>query len=329
MRCAVRSVLTAAIDTCTHSPPTPHSSSVLGRKCYYPGALALYAELDRGFARRTQGALARLRASQRPHPCMLAPAPSAPGEGSSPEGDSPRAAGILAGASPTAAAAAAAAFAERTPPPEPEWMPLGGVAEEHHVQRDVQQPAAGAAGSEDSAAAGGAAAGGAAARVVPPQLGPHMRHASSNGGGSSFGRPPRSPRPGSCPRPLHLSPQSSRQLPAGEPLASPSGGSPRSSSGALMEDSLAGSTWGASTLQTRNGGGGGSAELVDTLTSRLRPLITSASGAAARFAPQQARSECGPAVQPHQEGSNLVFLSARPESYKASGCVAGWVGVRK
>jgi hypothetical protein len=130
------------------------------------------------------------------------------------------------------------------------------------------------------------------------------------------------------PRPLALSPQSFRGLPAGEPLLSPTGTSPRSSSG-LGEESLAGSTWGASSLATAQRGcpfafaPAGSAELADTLTSRLRPLVTTANGPAGAGRTGSAVLRGGgeaaaPAasVQPHQEGSNLVFLSARPESYK-------------
>ena len=141
------------------------------------------------------------------------------------------------------------------------------------------------------------------------------------------------------------------------PLVShPSGASP-TSSGMLPppdDSSLAGSTWGPSSLATRGGANG--AELADTLTSRLRPLLVPPGGGAAslpRGPPPLAylRSnsvtgsssalgggggdpQAAAGVQPHQEGSNLVFLSARPESYKVWGvggavgrvCVCVWVG---
>ena len=308
---------TCPLTTTPHPTPTPPN-----RKCYYPGALALYAELDAAFARRTQGTLARLRASQHPHPAVL--------EGSSPEGGSPRALPLAPAAAAAAAAAAegAEASAGQTPRPEPHaeptfsWpvLPQDGSNGDLQRAQAVQQAAAAApeaAAAEAEAAA--AVAPGAAAAAAP-----QMRHALSGSG--SFGRPPRSPRPGARPRPPAPSPQSLRQLPAGEPPLSPSGASPRSSSGPGADGSLAGSTWGASSLQTARGSG--SAELADTLTSRLRPLVTNGGAGAGmvRLPPQPARREgCGCAPLPHQEGSNLVFLSARPESYKVGAC--GWVAL--
>jgi hypothetical protein len=142
-----------------------------------------------------------------------------------------------------------------------------------------------------------------------------------------------------------MSPQGSRQLPAGEPLFSPTGTSPQGSALLGPEDgasSLAGSTWGASTVAGPAGRANGTAELADTLTSRLRPLITTAGGTSVgrhQFQ-SQLRRLGGPgeglvglpaqpgcaAVAPHQEGSNLVFLSARPESYKVC---ASWDGRRE
>lgn len=330
------------------------------RKCYYPGALALYAELDRCFARRYQAALHRLRMQQRRHPVVLPGAPlgtlgtaatvptsgDASGCEDDPAGGSPR-----------------AQDADATPPPEPSSEPTFSWGRSFgRTESSSGAAAAAAAAAEQAAAAAaapgqaGAAGGGSApdlamaasigARPTPPIPVPVLRHNSSGGGGGgggSLGRPPRSPRPGPAPprraAVLGMSPQSSRQLPAGEPLLSPSGMSPQSSSGALLGpddggSSLAGSTWGASSLQTQAPrGASGTAELADTLTSRLRPLVTSASGGGplSRHAFTQQRSLSGgseglvgpqpqppfASVQPHQEGSNLVFLSARPESYKA------------
>ncbi|EFN58086.1 expressed protein [Chlorella variabilis] len=331
-----------------------------GGKCYYPGALALYAELDRCFARRYQAALHRLRMQQRRHPVVLPGAPlgtlgtaatvptsgDASGCEDDPAGGSPR-----------------AQDADATPPPEPSSEPTFSWGRSFgRTESSSGAAAAAAAAAEQAAAAAaapgqaGAAGGGSApdlamaasigARPTPPIPVPVLRHNSSGGGGGgggSLGRPPRSPRPGPAPprraAVLGMSPQSSRQLPAGEPLLSPSGMSPQSSSGALLGpddggSSLAGSTWGASSLQTQAPrGASGTAELADTLTSRLRPLVTSASGGGplSRHAFTQQRSLSGgseglvgpqpqppfASVQPHQEGSNLVFLSARPESYKA------------
>ena len=320
-------------------PPTP---SPLCRKCYYPGALALYAELDRAFARRTQGALARLRAAQRPYPAGLPPVPA---EGSSPEGSSPRAtpplppaAAALPGSSPRAgieqdaAEAVAEVAAERREAEQPSQSLLASEPTFSLKQNGLPEepPAAGTAGPAAAAAAAAEAAGtaGAAPGLFGAGSQPLLRHAGSGGGSGSFGRPPRSPRPVPRPRPLALSPQSFRGLPAGEPLSSPMGTSPRSSSGP-GEESLAGSTWGASSLATAQRGPfafshSGSAELADTLTSRLRPLVTSANGPAAAGRAGSAAQRSGgvevaataASVQPHQEGSNLVFLSARPESYK-------------
>jgi hypothetical protein len=102
--------------------------------------------------------------------------------------------------------------------------------------------------------------------------------------------------------------------------------------------SLAGSTWGGSSLgttQPRGALGSGSTELADTLTSRLRPLVTSGASQPAQPFAQQQRSDyewmspqpLSPVAAPHQEGSNLVFLSARPESYKVcllAGVLACW-----
>ncbi|KAI7837292.1 hypothetical protein COHA_008906 [Chlorella ohadii] len=252
------------------------------KKCYYPGALALYAELDRAFARRTQGPLARLRAAQRPQPVGLPPLPA---EGSSPEGGSPRAtpplppaAAALPGSSPRAgieqdaAQAVADVEAERA---EAERAPQSMLAAEPTFSlKQNGLPEEPAAAGATTAAADPAGAAGAAQALPGAGSQPLLRHTGSGSG--SFGRPPRSPRPVPRPRPLALSPQSFRGLPAGEPLLSPTGTSPRSSSGP-GEESLAGSIWGASSLATAQRGPfsfahSGSAELADTLTSRLRPL---------------------------------------------------------
>lgn len=310
------------------------------RKCYYPGALALFAELDRAFARRTQGPLAQLRAAQRPHPAVLPPLPA---EGSSPEGGSPRAAPPLppaaaalpdssprAGIEQDAAAAVAEVAAERREAERPPQSLL--AAEPTFSLKPNGVPDEGDTGGTAGAAAGEAAGTAGAAGVLLGAGGqPLLRHSGSGSG--SFGRPPRSPRPVPRPRPLALSPQSFRGLPAGEPLLSPTGTSPRSSSGP-GEESLAGSMWGASSLATAQRGPfaaapSGSAELADTLTSRLRPLVTSTNGPAGAGRTGSAAqrggggafeaAQPGASVQPHQEGSNLVFLSARPESYKVGG----------
>lgn len=331
--CARITVRTAVPAECPCLPTPPP----LRRKCYYPGALALYAELDRAFARRTQGALARLRAAQRPYPAGLPPVPA---EGSSPEGSSPRAtpplppaAAALPGSSPRAgieqdaAEAVAEVAAERREAEQPPQSLLAAEPTFSLKQNGLleEPPAAGTAAAAAAEAAGTA---GAAPGLLGAGSQPLLRHAGSGGGSGSFGRPPRSPRPVPRPRPLALSPQSFRGLPAGEPLLSPTGTSPRSTSGP-GEESLAGSTWGASSLATAQRGPfafshAGSVELADTLTSRLRPLVTSANGPAAAGRGGSATQRGGgveaaaPAasVQPHQEGSNLVFLSARPESYK-------------
>ncbi|KAL4858667.1 Pentatricopeptide repeat-containing protein [Chlorella vulgaris] len=296
------------------------------KKCYYPGALSLYTELDRCFARRHQPALHRLRMAQRQHPMVLpgaalaAPVPAS-AEGVGVEED-------VAGGSPRAEGGA-----ERTPPAEPisEHQFAGGAGRaesDNWLGQEVEATTAVA-----QAAPEGRQLSVSGDRPSHPIPVPQQQH-----GSSSLRRPPRSPRPGLAPpaaasrRPLAMSPQSSRQLPVGEPLMSPLGTSPPSSSGMLgLEDgagsSLAGSTWGGSSLgttQPRGALGSGSTELADTLTSRLRPLVTSGASQPAQPFAQQQRSDyewmspqpLSPVAAPHQEGSNLVFLSARPESYK-------------
>lgn len=282
--------------------------------------------------------------------------PPLPAEGSSPEGGSPRAtpplppaAAALPGSSPRAgieqdaAQAVADVEAERA---EAERAPQSMLAAEPTFSlKQNGLPEEPAAAGATTAAADPAGAAGAAQALPGAGSQPLLRHTGSGSG--SFGRPPRSPRPVPRPRPLALSPQSFRGLPAGEPLLSPTGTSPRSSSGP-GEESLAGSIWGASSLATAQRGPfsfahSGSAELADTLTSRLRPLVTSANGPAGAGRTGSAAQRGGEAtappasVQPHQEGSNLVFLSARPESYKAGqscwssllaiGCAAGDIAV--
>lgn len=314
------------------APCSPYRTSPLmllgaaSRKCYYPGALSLYTELDRCFARRHQPALHRLRMAQRQHPMVLpgaalaAPVPASV-EGVGVEED-------VAGGSPRAEGGA-----EHTPPAEPisEHQFAGGAGRadsDNWLGQEVEATTAVA-----QAAPEGRQLSVSGDRPSHPIPVPQQQH-----GSSSLRRPPRSPRPGLAPtaaasrRPLAMSPQSSRQLPVGEPLMSPLGTSPPSSSGMLgLEDgagsSLAGSTWGGSSLgttQPRGALGSGATELADTLTSRLRPLVTSGASQPAQPFAQQQRSDyewmspqpLSPVAAPHQEGSNLVFLSARPESYK-------------
>lgn len=206
-------------------------------------------------------------------------------------------------------------------------------------------------GQQQGTAGEGSAAGAGPSQPIPVPRDPaaSLRHSVSGPAtfSLSMGRPPRSPRPATrrphAPAAGLLSPASLRSLPQGDPL-SPSGASPTSSgmpAGLDEASSLAGSTWGASTLASRGlGSAAGSMELADTLTSRLRPLLVphggggSAGGSSARLGPLgRSQGSLGPRSsapgdagwraeqaarqrEPHQEGSNLVFLSARPESYK-------------
>lgn len=387
--------------------PPSHPASLPSRKCYYPGALALYSELDRSFAKRYGAVLQRLRESERRQARGLPPLPpmpaahAAPGQG---QGQQPQAPGTgyaspeaeLGGTSPVASVGGGSPLrdggsgeeeeAQRTPPAvapraeptfslTPHRQPSGDSAREAD---DAVATAASALAAEAEAGSKarqeGASAPGEASAAAPRTSQPvpvprdpaaSLRHCVSGPAAfsPSMGRPPRSPRPGarrsappyaaaSAAGPL--SPASLRSLPQGDPL-SPSGASPTSSGlpvGLEEASSLAGSTWGASSLATR---GNGSAELADTLSSRLRPLLVphggggSAGSGAARMGAlgrslgsMGARSSGGGAAgdagwraehaarerEPHQEGSNLVFLSARPESYKVSGVGMGscWAG---
>ncbi len=382
--------------------PPSHPAPLPSRKCYYPGALALYSELDRSFAKRYGAVLQRLRESERRQARGLPPLPpmpaahAAPGQG---QGQQPQAPDTgyaspeaeLGGTSPVASVGGGSPLrdggsgeegeAQRTPPAvapraeptfslTPHRQPSGDSAREADdavaasASALAAEAEAGSKARQEGAAAPGEASA-AAPRTTQPVLVPRdpaasLRHCVSGPAAfsPSMGRPPRSPRPGarrsappyaaaSAAGPL--SPASLRSLPQGDPL-SPSGASPTSSGlpvGLEEASSLAGSTWGASSLATR---GNGSAELADTLSSRLRPLLVphggggSGSGAARMGAlgrslgSMGARSSGGGAAgdagwraehaarerEPHQEGSNLVFLSARPESYKVGGTGLGW-----
>ncbi|KAL4427949.1 hypothetical protein ABPG75_002038 [Micractinium tetrahymenae] len=370
------------------------------KKCYYPGALALYAELDRSFAKRYGAVLQRLRDSERRQAHGLPPLPPLPaaqpgqlqqGQGQGPATGYASPEAELGGGSPRAALGGGWPLldsgsgedgeAQRTPPAAalrseptfslaPHRQPSGDSARE--ADDVVAAAAAGAAaagvaaaadaggkGRQEEAVGAGEGSSGASRPSqpipVPRDQGASLRHSVSGPAAYSLsmGRPPRSPRPATRrPPPPHapaaaagpLSPASFRSLPQGDPL-SPSGASP-TSSGVLgppdEASSLAGSTWGPSSLATGRGAGSGSGsvELADTLTSRLRPLLVphggggSAGVSSARLgglgrpsgslgvrggAPGDAGWRAEQAArerEPHQEGSNLVFLSARPESYK-------------
>jgi hypothetical protein len=267
------------------------------RKCYYPGVLALFAELDRSFAKKHRHTLAVLREETRELEFPVLGGGRGEGHGGSvAAGLPPR--------SPSKPGSSAGGFSRSPSPMQTKHFasahPSFTSGHLHNINNNnnklqvaaaavpsgnssTPSPSESTAGEDDDAATATAVVTGAAAAAA--------------GGDSGRTSPQKSPSGGFKLPPIQVNSHSS-----GEGIA-PAPAAP-------VQQQLA----------TAGVADSGASGLLSRLSTPRAPGTCTPTGGSPRASMAPAWGgpwqEANASMEPHQEGSNLVFLSARPESYK-------------
>lgn len=269
------------------------------RKCYYPGVLALFAELDRSFAKKHRHTLAVLREETRELEFPVLGGGRGGGGGAAAAGLPPR--------SPSKQASSIGGFS-RSPSPlqNKQFAALSSFTSGHlhTINNNSNQPQTGA-----TAGPGGPS--GNSSNPSPPEStgGEEEEDAATAtvtaaaGGDSGRTSPQQSPPGGFKLPPIQVNSHSS-----GEGIA------PATAIPAQQQQLTAAATAAVGVA------GSGASGLLSRLSTPRAPGTCTPTGGSPRAGMAPAWGgpwqEANASTEPHQEGSNLVFLSARPESYK-------------